>query len=126
MSSCARLSDKCVRPKRSIDEHAVAVGVEAVFGFDGVTISGEGMIFSSESANEHEQARLWKMEVGQHGVNDAEFVSGIDEDVGFARAGLDFWRLRCGEFQCTDSCCANGYDAPLGFLRAIDRRSVYG
>ena len=72
------------------DEHAVAVGEEAVAGGYGVGIGGEGGFTAGggaeECTDEHEESGLREMEVGDETLDDAEFVTRAEED--FCGAGV--------------------------------------
>ncbi len=66
--------------------------------------------------------RLWQVEVGEQGVDEAELEAGGDEDLRFAgvllqRAALC---LLCTVFQSADDCGADGDDAPSFGGGAID------
>ena len=81
-----------------LDEHAVAVAEEAVALADGVTVGGEDAVSravgAGEGADQHEQAGLGQMEVGEQGADEAEVEAGRDEDVGDAGVGLE-WPPSC-------------------------------
>ena len=62
------------------------------------------------------------MEVGQQGVDDAEFMAGIDEDFGLAATGANagFSRLLSCEFEGADGGGADGYYAAAGGFGVVD------
>ena len=70
-------------------KHAVAIAEKAVFLLDGVAIGGEDWFVSREGRDEHEQAGLGQVEVGEQGVDEAELEAGGDEDFRFAGMGLE-------------------------------------
>jgi len=93
-----------------LNQHAVPVGVKAVaFGY-GVVVGAEDVFFSSQCADQHQERRLGQMEVGEQSLDQLEFVAGVDEEIGFAGAGLEFTPL-CGVFESADRGGAYGYDA---------------
>ena len=71
------------------DEHAVAVGVEAVFFFDGFGVGFHDELAGGEGGDEHHESAAGEVKVGLKGVDGFELVGGVDEDVGFALAGGD-------------------------------------
>ncbi len=59
------------------------------------------------------------MEICEKRLDDAEFVSGINEDVGVARARADFTACLLGsEFQRANGCRSDG-DDPAGFAACL-------
>src|ERR1035437_771098 len=114
------------------NEHAIAVAEEAVSLLDGVGVGGEDSFASGECGNQHEQARLGQVEVGQHGVDQLELEAGGDED--FRRAGVRFERAAGGTersgFERADGCCPGGYDAAgtacsgVNSLRCLSRQRI--
>jgi len=70
-------------------KHAVAVAEEAVVLLDGVIVCGEDRLAAGEGADQHQQAGLGQMEVGEQGVDEAELEAGGDEDFRFAGVGLE-------------------------------------
>jgi hypothetical protein len=54
-----------------------------------------------------------------------EFVAGIDEEIGFAGAGLGLTRLLCGVFESADRGGADGYDAAGLAARLTDLRGGF-
>ena len=50
-------------------------------------VGGEGVFAAGEGANEHEEGGLREVEVGEESGDDAEFVTGRDENMGFAGVG---------------------------------------
>jgi hypothetical protein len=82
-------------PKKTdlCQEHAVAVGEEAVAFADGVAVGGEdgfaAGFFVGEGADQHEEGGLGQVEVGEQAADDAEVVAGGDEDAGLAGVGFE-------------------------------------
>ena len=72
------------RDEFSEDQHAVAVGEEAVALADGVGVGGENRFPSRKSADEHQKRGLWQMEVGKKTTDYAEAIAGADEDTSLA------------------------------------------
>ena len=66
----------------SKDQHAVAIGEEAVALFDGVAVRGEREFGAREGADQQQQAGARQMEVGQHRAHSLKLVAGIDEQIG--------------------------------------------
>ena len=66
------------------EEHAVAIAEKAVFSLDRVGVSGQYHLPACESADQHEEAGFWEVEIGQKAVNDLEFVARAKENVGLA------------------------------------------
>ena len=62
------------------DEHAVAVGEEAVPGLHGVAIGFENNVPAGEGGDQHQQRGLRQMKVGQQGIDDLEAMAGGEED----------------------------------------------
>ena len=100
-----------------LNKHAISVGVETVALSDGVVVGAEDVFCSCQSADQHQERRLGQVEVGEQSLDQPEFVAGIDEEIGFAGAGLDFTRL-CGVFESADRGGAYGYDA-AGFAPCL-------
>jgi hypothetical protein len=91
-------------PGWSEEQHAVAIGVEAVAVADGVVVGGQdgpqaavgGGVSSPfpvvhtvrEGGDQHEEGGFGEVEVGEQAVDDAEPVAGREEDGG--RAGVGF------------------------------------
>ena len=48
-----------------LNKHAISVGVEAVALGDGVVVCAENIFFSAESADQHQEGRLGKVEIRQ-------------------------------------------------------------
>jgi len=72
----------------SNDKHAVAIAVEAVSLRDGVSICRKHSFARSEGRNQHEQRRVGQVEIGEHGADGFEFVTGQYKEVGFAGSRL--------------------------------------
>jgi hypothetical protein len=101
---------------RLLDEHAVAVREETISLVDGVVIGAQSTFGSGESADQHEQARLRQMKVGEKSVHDAELKTGIDEDVGVAAVLAEGIALLRRELESAERSGAHRNDATL--LRA--------
>jgi hypothetical protein len=107
-------------------QHAVAVGIEAIMLGNCVAIGAQHIFFSAQRANQHEQRGLGQMKVGEQSLDYSEFVSGVDEQIGLTRSGLDVASLLGGVFQSTDRGCAYGYDsAGLGSRAANPFGSLF-
>jgi len=98
----------------SEDEHAVAVGVEAVALAEGLAVGFEDEFAGGEGADEHEEGALGEVEVGEEGVDDLELVGGVDEDVGAAAGGGEWFALTAEVFEGAGDGGADGHDAPGG------------
>jgi hypothetical protein len=99
--------------KVSQNEHAVAVGEEAVFLLDGVAVGGEGEVCAGEGGDEEQERGLGEMEVGEDAVDALESEAGVDEEIGFAGvAAAD------EGFNGADGCGADGEEA-LGVMDLI-------
>ena len=103
-------------------KHAVAIAEKAVFLLDGVAIGGEDWFVSREGRDEHEQAGLGQVEVGEQGVDEAELEAGGDEDFRFAGMGLERTAggLKRAVFQRADDRSADGDDAAAFGGSAVD------
>jgi hypothetical protein len=64
------------------DEHAVAVAVESVLMADGLLVGFFDQIEARECRYQHEKCGTWKMEIGQKLIDDLEFISWMNEEVG--------------------------------------------
>ena len=73
----------------SLNKHTIPVAEEAVVLLDGVAIGGENRLAPGEGADQHQQARLGQVEVGEQGVDEAELETGGDEDFRFAGVRLE-------------------------------------
>ena len=69
--------------KDSENEHAITVGVEAVFLFNRLAIGLQGQFATCEGGNQHDEGGLRKVEIGEQGVDGFEAIGWMDEDVGF-------------------------------------------
>ncbi len=78
-------------------------------------VGGKNMFPAGEGADQHEQARLREMEVGDESADEAEFEAGRDKDVGGARVGLNrsITGRVCGGFEGADYGGADGDYASL-------------
>ena len=120
--SCLNLGTQAL-----LDEHAVAIGIEAVALGDGVAISVEHVFFSAQGAHQHEQRGLWQVEVGEQRAYDLKFVGGIDKEIGFCRAGANFTRpLLGGVFQGSDRRRTDRDHSPVLCPRARDLFCGFG
>ena len=71
------------------DEHAVAVGVEAVAFADGFVVGGKDEFAAGEGTDEHEEGGAGEVEIGDERPGLLEFLGRMDEDAGAAGARLD-------------------------------------
>src|SRR6266852_1399270 len=111
----------------SLQEHAVAVGVETITLFDGVVVGAQDSSFAGEGAHQHEQRGLRQMEVGKHPFYYLEVIAWINENVGFARFCFDAPRTVLGRiFQSADRGSTDGDDAASVVHSLIDLRSCVG
>jgi hypothetical protein len=92
------------------DEHAVAVGVEAVAFADGFLVGGEDEFAAGEGADEHEERGTGEVEIGEERAGLLEFVGGVDEDAGAAGTRLD----GAGRLGLEDA-CDGGADGDAAF-----------
>src|SRR4051812_31668378 len=83
-------------------------------------VSAKNEVATAQGRDEHQQRALWEMKIGEHRADDPELVSGINEEVGFAGAGLDVTGAS-GIFEGADRSSADGDDAAV-----FVKRSVYG
>src|SRR5579872_6026301 len=76
---------------------------------------------SAKGADEHKQRRLRQVEVGQESFSDSEFVSRVNEDIGFTAAGsnstVSYGR---GVLQGADGSGAHGDNAPTSVQGGIN------
>src|SRR5580765_3040814 len=110
-------------------KHAVAIGEEPVFFFDGVFICPQNIFPPGERRNQHQQGGFWQMEVGQQCANHAELKAWVDKDIGLAGACLDSrnsirsWSALAGcELQSSDRRGPYGNYTPLLCERLVDLR----
>lgn|SRR6187402_1049813 len=75
-----------LRTEASAQKHAVAVRKKPIPRFDRMPVRGEYMLTSGERRDEHQQRRLWKVEVRQQGIDYLKLISGRKEDGG--RSGV--------------------------------------
>ena len=91
-----------------------------------MTIGGEDRLASGEGRNQHEQAGLGQMEVGEQGVDEAEVEAGRDEDLRFTGVGPKWSLARVASgleramFESADDRGADGDDAASSGGGAID------
>lgn len=71
----------------SQDEHAVAVGEEAVFLGDGLAVGFENEVAGGEGGDEHDERALGQVEVGEQGVCHFPLKAGVDKNIRSAGAG---------------------------------------
>lgn len=100
--------------EESEDEHAVAVGVEAVFFADGLVVGFEDEFAGGEGADEHEEGAFGEVEVGEEGVDDVELVGRVDEDVGAAGGGFEGGAVAAEVFEGAGDGGADSDDAVGG------------
>ncbi len=62
-------------------QHCVAVGVEAVFLFDGVLVGVEDVFEACEGCDQGEECGFWQVEICYDCVDDFEFVALLYEEV---------------------------------------------
>ena len=79
--------------KKLEDEHAVAVGEEAVAFGDGLVVGFHDEVAAGHGGNEHHEGGLGKMKVGEEGVDRFELAWGVDENVGGVGGGLGIGRV---------------------------------
>ena len=65
----------------SEDEHAVAVGEEAVFFGDGFVVGAEDELAGGKGGGEHDECALGQVEDGEQGVCHFPLKAGVDEDI---------------------------------------------
>ena len=66
----------------------IAEAEETVFVFNGDLVGVQGVFPAAEGGNQHDQRAFRQMEIGDQRVDALEPVTGIDENVGGAGAGL--------------------------------------
>src|ERR1700678_1996619 len=92
------------------NEHAVAVGEEAISGFDCVTVSRECVLSAGKRAYQHQQGGLGQVKIGQQRLDDVQGRAGGEEDV--RRAGMRLQTADAGTMlQGADGCGAGSDDA---------------
>ena len=103
-------------------KHTIAVAEEAIFSLDGMAISGQDRLASGEGRDQHEQAGLGQMEVGEQGVYKTKLKAGGDEDLCFAGVLLQraAHRLLCTMLQSANDRGADGDDAAAFGSSAVD------
>jgi hypothetical protein len=117
--------------RASIEEHAVAIGVEAVTLGDGVGIGAEDVFASGEGTDEHEQGGLREVEVGEECFDGFEiegrafgrwmFGGWVDEEVGGGGTCGDGSGAEAdGVFEGADRSSADGNDAARGAKSVVD------
>ena len=95
----------------SSDEHAIAVGEEAITTLYGMTVSGEGVFSPGKRAHQHQERRLRQMEIGEHRLDYFEAAARREKDVGRAAMGLQ--AADAGTvFQYSDRSSSSGHHAP--------------
>jgi hypothetical protein len=89
---------------------------------DGVAVSGKDRLAPGEGADQHKQAGLGQVEVGEQGVDETKLEAGGDKDFRFAGMGLErvAGRLKSAVFQCADDRGADGDDAAAFGGGAVD------
>src|SRR3989442_7163228 len=65
------------------EKHAIAIGIEAVSLLDRVPIGGQHRPSPAKGAHQHEQCRLWQVEVSEECPHKAEIVCWLKEKTGF-------------------------------------------
>ena len=106
----------------SRDEHAVAVAEEAVFLLDGMAVGGENLLAPGEGADQHQQARLRQMKVGEQRADQRNSKPGEIKISVAPEWGL-MGRLSArerGGFKRAHDCGADGHDAAAFRDGAID------
>src|SRR6266568_3858800 len=107
------------------EKHAIAIGIEAVSLLDRVPIGGQHRPSPAKGAHQHEQCRLWQVEVSEECPHKAEFVCWINEKTGFGST--------CDHSPCflrrmlerADGRGPDGHNPASGIEAAVDRvRSV--
>ena len=87
-----------------------------------MTVGGEDRLAAGKGADEHEQARLRQMEVGEQGGDETELEAGGDENLRFARMGFEriAGGLKRAMLQRADNRGADGDDAAALADGAVD------
>ena len=98
------------------NQHAIAVGEEAVFFFDGFGVGLEDEVAVRKGGDEHDQGALREVEVGEEGVDDFKLVGRVDENIGFSVRFLKFCAVACEAFEHSGAGGASGDDAAGGVL----------
>jgi len=117
--------------KTSENQHAIAVGEEAVSFAYSVVVRGQDEFSSGKGTDQHEQGGLGKMEVRQKAADDAELISGTEEDGGLAGVRMKAYsrvRFKAALFgylsavlQCAGGRGSGSDDAALFAERLVDR-----
>src|ERR1035438_2296564 len=105
----------------SQNQHAIAVGVKAVFRLHGVTVGRHHQIFAAKGADQKQQTGAREVEVRQHRAGLQKGHAGIEKDGSFALelAGAG------GGFQRAYARRAHRHHAPRGIdCRGVRRRDA--
>jgi hypothetical protein len=62
-----------------LDQHGVAVAVEAVSLFDGFMVGSADYFTSGKGGDEHDEGGSGKVEVGEHGIHHFKFITWGDK-----------------------------------------------
>src|SRR5690348_75506 len=101
-------------------KHAIAVGIKSVFLLNRVAISGQHPLRACKSTHQHQQRRLWQMEVGKQCADNPKFVSRIDKDAGFSRSRTHSSRVACRMLKGAHGGGADGHYPPPRIERMVD------
>ena len=66
------------------NQHAVAVAVESVFLLHGLAVGFEDELAGRHGTDKHEQGALRQMEIREQGINRAELIGRVEENIGAA------------------------------------------
>ena len=107
--AASRILASTPSPALRFYEHAVAVGIETVTVGYSVGVRIQHILFPTESTDQHQQSGLRKVEVREKRVYYAEFIAGIDEEIGLSRSGLNITRLPRSILESSNRRCADSY-----------------
>src|SRR5579859_1702322 len=106
----------------SCDEHAIPVAEKAKAFRDRIAISTQNALASGEGADQHEQARLRQVKIGQQRRDQPELKSRRNEDLRLSAMGCECPAsgLKCAVLQRANHGGAHGDDASSLAHRAIE------
>src|SRR5690606_30007589 len=107
---------------RTLYKHGIAIAKKAVLLTHGFGIRRQHPITSSKCRHEHQQGRARQMKVGDQGIDAAELIARINEDIGVPHHGLDVSRV-AGGFQRPNTGGSHGNHAPTLLAGLPDPRA---
>jgi hypothetical protein len=118
------IRDHSVRgDESSNDEHAVAVGIEAVAFTDCLVVGLQDELAIGKGADEHEEGAFGQMKVGEEGIDHLELVGWVDENVSAPLGGFERGRVAAEVFEGAGDGRPDGDDS-LGGIDLCGRVSA--